>query len=203
MHSGSRRLVFVVEGHGEETAVPVLVRRVAALVRGEASAFPEIDGRSTLRVPRSKLLREGELERTVEFAFRKGGEDCAVLVLLDSDDDLPCELGPKLQQRVDKVRPGRLVSVVLAEKEFESWFLPSIAVLAIHTQEVRSDVEPPPRPESIRDAKGWLSKVMNTRYRETVHQERFAAAIQIDLPKERDLRSLAKLRREVDRLLRV
>jgi hypothetical protein len=45
------------------------------------------------------------------------------LVLLDADDDCPAELGPKIQDRARQVVPHRSVSVVLANREYEAWFL--------------------------------------------------------------------------------
>ncbi len=61
------RLGAIVEGYGEVSAVPLLIRRVAG------DLYPDIvvSVDPVLRVPASSLRREGELERQVERAARK------------------------------------------------------------------------------------------------------------------------------------
>ena len=61
------RLAAIVEGHGEVEAVPLLIRRIAAEL--DSVLVPQVD--PVLRVPASRLRKEGELERNVEFAARK------------------------------------------------------------------------------------------------------------------------------------
>jgi hypothetical protein len=81
-------LTCIVEGHGECEAVPVLVRRIAAqLDLALRMRIPP-----PLRVPKSRLLKPGELERTVELAARKVGRPGVILILLDSDEDLSCRV---------------------------------------------------------------------------------------------------------------
>src|SRR5829696_10503129 len=53
-----------------------------------------------------------------------------VLVLLDSDDDLPCVPGPKLLARTRQARSDEPLGVVVARSEFESWFLAAAPSLA-------------------------------------------------------------------------
>ena len=52
------RVACVVEGHGERDAVPVLLRRIAQRVAADA----ELQIARPIRVPRSKLLKAGELD---------------------------------------------------------------------------------------------------------------------------------------------
>src|SRR5437667_10491663 len=112
-------IACVVEGHGEVQAVPILIRRVGAVIDPTLS----IDGKSPLRVPRSTLIRDRELERAVELAARKTGGRGAVFILVDRDDDCPAELGPHLLERARKTRSDLPIGVVLAKREFETWFL--------------------------------------------------------------------------------
>ena len=67
----------------------------------------------------------GELERQVEFAGRSVAPDGAILILLDSDADgaCPAEDGPALLSRARRARNDLAISVVLASKEFEAWFI--------------------------------------------------------------------------------
>lgn len=59
----------IVEGHGDVSAVPLLIRRIAA------AGFPELDllVLRPIRVSRQKLVKAGELERAVELAARQTG----------------------------------------------------------------------------------------------------------------------------------
>jgi hypothetical protein len=50
-----------------------------------------------------------------------------------------------------------LIVPVLANKEFEAWFLAGASSLAGH-HGFPADLAPPPEPESIRGAKEWLTK---------------------------------------------
>src|SRR5580658_1637047 len=99
----------VVEGHGELQSVPVLIRRIAQQMDpGLAVSVPH-----PIRVTKSRLLKPAELERAVELAALRAGVDGGILVLLDSDDDCPAELGPKLLARVRSARGNMPSAVVL------------------------------------------------------------------------------------------
>lgn len=139
-------IVAIVEGHGEEEAVPILLRRIATAVAptGDIEVLPPI------RVDRCGVVSQGELERAVELAARRSGGDGSILILLDADDDCPAELGPDLLQRARAARPDRVIRVVLAKAEYEAWFLAAAASIA-----GRHDIDetvPPDDPEGIRDA---------------------------------------------------
>ncbi|MBX3271465.1 MAG: DUF4276 family protein [Sandaracinaceae bacterium] len=194
----TRRVACIVEGHGETTAVPILLRRLWER-DPEGLAMPELTTSDVLRVPRSRLLRPGELERAVELAARRTGPGGAVLILLDADDDTACSLGPELRARASRARSDVRLAVVLAVREFEAWLLASATSLR-GVAGLPLDLAPPDDPEAIRDAKGWLSRHMSGgRYREVIHQEKLTA--RMSLVPEPDCPSLAKLRREVMRLL--
>lgn len=61
-------IVAIVEGHGEEEAVPLLLRRIAAAVAPTA----DIEILPPIRVERNRVVRPEELERVVELAARGG-----------------------------------------------------------------------------------------------------------------------------------
>ena len=193
----SRRVVCIVEGHGEVESIPLLLRRL----HGESSTlvFPEIRQNDVIRIPRSRLLRDGELERTVELAARRAGPQGCVLIVLDADDDLPCELVPRLLVRARTGRPELALGLVLARREYEAWFLAAARSLRGHVG-LPAELEPPPEPEAIRDAKGWpRTRMSGARYRPLVHQSKLTAAM--DLSEARTAPSFDKLVREVSRLL--
>ena len=186
----------IVEGHGEVKAVPILIRRVAA------SLCPELPiGRlHPIRVSRSKVIQEGELERTVELAARKIGGQGAIFILLDSDDDCPARLGPELLCRALEVRGDLPIAVVLAKHEFEAWFLAAAESLRGH-RGLKNDLQSTHNPEGIRGAKGWLRQRLESgeTYRETLDQPALTASFDLDQARHAD--SFDKCYRDIVRLL--
>lgn len=63
-----RRIAAIVEGHAEADAVPLLLRRIAEVAA--PGAIVEVP--RPIRVKRQRVLKEGELERTVDFAATPG-----------------------------------------------------------------------------------------------------------------------------------
>ena len=80
-----------------------------------------------------------------------------VLVLLDADDDCPAALGPALLERARAARSDVPISVVLANREFEAWFIAAAESLA-GTHGFPADLTAPADPEKIRGAKEWLGQ---------------------------------------------
>ena len=190
------QIACIVKGHGEIEAVPIVVRRIAL----EADPTLVLHIPPPIRVPKSKLLKLGELERAVELAARKLGGTGAVLIVLDSDDDCPAELGPRLYIRAAKARSDVPLAVVLAKPEFESWFLASVATLR-GLRGLPEDLQPPTNPEAVRGAKEWLASRMMGRhmYTETLDQPAFAARLDLGLARQAD--SFDKCYREITRLV--
>ena len=190
-------IATIVEGHGEEEAVPVLLRRIASDQMPEAVLrLPR-----PIRVPRSRLVKPGELERAVELAARRVGGRGGVLVVFDADDDAPCHLGPDILRRARAKRADLPISVVLAKQEFESWFL--AAARSLRGRRGLADaIEPPDDPESVRSPKGLLSRWMTPprTYSETLDQPALASVF--DLAAARRADSFDKLWRDVGGLLR-
>jgi hypothetical protein len=187
---------LIVEGFGEVEAAPVLVRRLATMV-GPGVPLKVLRPH---RLSRYKLVKTGEIERAVDFMARKVGFGGSVLVMIDADDNCPALLGPQLLQRAKAARPDRAVSVVLAKREFESWFLAGAASLR-GARTLPEDLKAPHQPESIAGAKEWLSVRMTSGYSETLDQPAFAAAL--DLVDARQSDSFDKLVRDVSALLGV
>jgi Domain of unknown function (DUF4276) len=188
-------LVSIVEGHGEQSAVPILLRRIVEVVNPQVHAHIQ----RPFRVNRSSLLKD-RLEDAVERAIRGLPRPGAVLVLLDSDRDCPKELAPTLLERAARIAGGRCpVGVVLAKYEFENWFIAAAESVAGHAG-LRADLRAlPDDPESIRGAKEWLRNRMirGKTYSETVDQPRLAGTF--DLKAARRAPSFDKLYREIER----
>jgi hypothetical protein len=183
---------LLVEGHGEFYAAPILVRRVA-----DSLGRPCVV-RSVLRQPRSTIIKPGELERAVTLLGNKVGSGGALLVLIDGDDDPACALGPELLARAQLARPDRRVGVVLAVREYEAWFLAAAESLR-GRRGLPGELEAPPLPEAVRDAKGWLGARMPRGYSPTTDQPALTGLFSLELA--RNAPSFAKLVRELTRLL--
>lgn len=190
-------LSAIVEGHGDVRAVPCLLRRIRQAVRPDLN----LNVLRPWRVDRYKLVKPGEIERTVELAARKTPPPRAILILVDADDDPPCVLGPRLLARAGKARPDVPIGVVLAKREYEAWFLAAIDSIS-GRRGLRHDVAPIPQPESVRDAKGVLTKSMTgTRaYSEVLDQPALTDLFDMELARGRS-DSFDKCWREVVRLL--
>jgi hypothetical protein len=188
----------VVEGHGEVRALPVLVRRlVPRLFPGEYVEVPQPH-----RQNRSKLMRAGELERAVDFAaMRVRGGPGGVLVLLDADDDCPAESGPQLLARAKAAAPDLPTEVVLANREYEAWFLAGLSSLS-GSRGLKEQLADYPDPEFPRDAKGRLQSYMRegTTYSETIDQAPLSARLDLDLARQRSA-SLDKLVRGIEAII--
>lgn len=156
---------------------------------------PEIP--PALRVARSKLVKEEEIRRSVELMARKVGERQPILVVLDADDDCPAELGPRILRWAVATRGDRAIAVVVAKREFESWFVQAARSLR-GMRGMPAELTPPADPEAVRDAKGWLRKSMGT-YSPTTDQPALAALF--DLEEARASSSFDKLVRDLARLL--
>src|SRR4030042_5362988 len=168
------RIAAIVEGHGECEAVPILIRRIAETI--DPGFVPRV--LPPLRVPASRLLKEGEIERSVGLAARKlqGRGGIVIIVDCDWEDGCPAEDGPMLLKRSVAARGDLPIAVVLAKREFEAWFLAAADSLRGKSG-LPGDLESPAYPESIRGAKEWLTEKMppGRAYAETTDQPTFTA----------------------------
>lgn len=189
-------IASIVEGDGEVPAIPKLLHRIAA----ELGA-PNLLTPTPMRIPRGKITIVGGIERAVAAgALRVSGKG-GVLVLLDADDDCPAEYGPLLLARAQAARPDKQVSVVLANREFEAWFLAAAPSLAgqfgFPAEFARTQ-----NPETPRDCKGLLTKARpkGQPYKETVDQAPLTSVFDLKMAREHS-DSFDKFYREVSRLL--
>ena len=168
----------IVEGDGEVSALPVLLRRI----REWRTAHIPVDINFPIRVRRDRFLnKDDEFRRHVLLAQRKSGPEGWILILLDADDDCPATLGASITDRVKQIDPGIRVAVVLANREYEAWFVAAAKSLngrrgfAFEATNNIFDAE------ARRDAKGWIRERMTSGvYRETSDQAAFSAVLSLD-----------------------
>ena len=170
-------LSAIVEGDGEVAALPVILRRIAEWRTPEVY----VDVLAPIRVYKDRFLnREEEFNRHLKLAAAKSGECGWILILLDADDDCPMSKGRDISQRAAAVVPHRPIGVVLANREYEAWFIAAAqsldGVRSFSYQHSDEAVDP----ELPRNAKGWLRDRMSSgAYRETTDQPAFSARIDL------------------------
>lgn len=189
-------IVPIVEGFSEVESVPVLMRR---LMYSWGKYHLEIA--KAVRVKRYQVIKEGELERRVQMAMTR--PNCkAVMVILDADDDCPKDIAMELLSRARLIAQDTPVSVVLPKSELESWFVGSIESLR-GVRSISANACSPNDPETIRNAKAFLTDAMQRHYIATIDQPAFTAKFDLDKALE-SCRSFKKfhddLRRIVDSL---
>jgi len=169
------QLVCIVEGDGENRAVPVLIRRIAETTKVSDVTL------EVIRVRRDKFLnREEERRRVLQLAAARAGGSGAMLILLDADDDCAAEVAASVRKHAAAEVGHVTCRCVLAVREFESWFVAAARSLR-GIRDLPWDLEPPGDPEAIRDAKGWLAERRTPhRYAPTIDQPAFAASFDLE-----------------------
>lgn len=181
------KLYPIVEGHGEITAAPVLLRRL--LTQAECYGME-------VGTPIRRTQSQFRSKETVQAAVRlaKLQQQCAAIVLLfDGEDDCPKELGETVRAWAKEAAGDTACDVVIAYREYETWFVAALESLR-GQYGIRADAIAPANPESRRDAKGWLEDFMprHRAYSETSDQAAMSAAFDMGLAHQRN-RSFRKL----------
>ena len=181
-------IVSIVEGHGEVRALPILLHRLA-----EAKGSFDLSVLEPIRVHRDQFLyRADEFRKKLLLAGAKAGGHGLVLVLLDADDDCPVTLAADIAARAAGVIPHQRLAVVIANREYEAWLLAGAASLA-GKRGLPADLQAPAKPDTVRDAKGWLRpSVPGGRYHEVSDQPALTALFDIGTAANHS-RSLRKL----------
>lgn len=193
----------IVEGDGEIQALPILIWRIVEhIVPGLWVDVPRpvLVNRSDI-VQKGKIAQSGKLEKMIQLAHANLKDQGAILILLDSDDDCPAQLGPALLQEAKRLRTDVPIVTIFAHREYEAWFLAAAESLR-GIRGLPGNLETPPEPESIRGTKEWLTKRLPSgqKYSPTVDQAALTAQFDLELALERSA-SFRKLYRDVESLL--
>ncbi len=185
----------IVEGHAEVESVPLLLRRISSHL-----GVSDVQVARPFRVKRNRVVKPGELKRAISQTIRDRAEVGGIMVLIDSDDDCPAELGPQLLTRAKKTT-HMPVAVVLANREFECWFLGSKESLR-GISGITDNATTLLNPEYIRGAKEHLTRNMTRgrRYLAVDDQAAFAEKFHLDEAR-RSCPSFDKCFREAERLV--
>lgn len=183
------KIQTIVEGYGEVSAVPVLLRRLLV-----AADRMDVVVNRPIRQKQSQLLSKDSLGKAIQLAMYKPG--CSgILVLFEEEDGCPKELGPQLTGWIQEKAGNFPVALVLAHREYEAWFLAALESIK-GKRGIRHDSLFNSNPESIRDAKGTIEDLMpkNRSYHETTDQAAFSELFDMRLAyrNSRSFRHLVK-----------
>jgi hypothetical protein len=187
----------IVEGHGEVHAIREIVTRIGL----ELLSGTWIDVAQPFRLDSGKMRKPDELAKAIRIAAARVQGPDGVLVLRDGDDadvDCPVQLAETLRPGQNLVPVG--VEIVVAYQEYESWFFAAADSLRAHP-DVRDDAAAPANPEGRRDAKRELEKLMLESYKETRHQPKFSALIDLKTA-SKNSRSFRRMVHAVESLVR-
>jgi len=194
------RVAPIVEGHGDEDRVRILLPRVwTELLGGEY-----LEVLSPIRQPRSLLVREDPLERAVTFALKKlsnppaSSDPSLVLILIDADGDCPATLGQELLRIARAVDSRANVACVLANFEYETWFVAAAESLTDYI-ELTAGAGGFRRPEESGLKKKWVEDHFREKpYSPTRHQPAMTRAMNLNAWRQGSP-SFDKLCRELER----
>ncbi len=185
----------IVEGDGEVAALPILLRRLSQW----RSAADYVSVLTPIRVYKDRFLnRPDEFSRHLKLAAAKCGEAGWILILFDADDDCPAQKGAAVLAQAQAVIPHRRIAVVLANREYEAWFIAAAESLNGCRDFKYRDTDASIDAEKPRNAKGWMRDRMPAGYGETTDQPAFTARFDLDLAYQRS-RSFRKLCSEWDK----
>ena len=145
------------------------------------------------------------MRNAVEFAHSKlastpSSDPSGVLILLDADKDPPCRLGPRLLECAKAQRPDIAISCVIANIEYETWFVAAAESLGDFL-ELHGESPLPENPEQLRLGKGWIERrFKGIKYSETQDQPSMTAKMDLALCRRRSP-SFDKLCRDLERML--
>jgi hypothetical protein len=207
------RILAIVEGHGEQVAVPILLRRWFQHRRFRDFETPDLairaPGAGALKCPHNAEDELG-IEYYVEMAARERPD--GILIILDADDECmeraktPSRmgLGPELLHRARMVAPHIPLEVVVANREYEAWFLAALARLRRTARIPLGRRLPTPLSdiETLRDCKKRLAHLLGRPYEETVDQPDLTEALPFTPGMGRRSRSYRKLLKSLEELSR-
>ncbi len=186
---------IVVEGHGEIEAARVLVDRLWRDLK-----LPPIFWEVPKRAPHSVLKTKNGVERMCELL--RSEKNCSAALFLrdaDDDDDCPATNGPLTASWIDSLDLPFPTAVVLARREFEAWFLPSLPRMAGQRLPSGSTLLQTTYDgdfEERRGVKEWLTKSLfpkNKAYKPSLDQTALTRLVDFELCRSANVRSFGTM----------
>jgi Domain of unknown function (DUF4276) len=217
-------IVPIVEGRGELEAVPILLRnwlrfRRYRNVQVHADGPVHANGKGNLAVAHDGASGRG-VEHYVRLALLRQPQPDIVLIILDADEECPRALASTLLSRARTMVPADFpIGVVVANREYEAWFLAAFASakfrrsleeqgFALRQRSLTRGTDV----EAIADCKARIATLVDfsidepairrpTTYKPTVHQPALTRLLPFTPGMARRSRSFRKLLKELHELL--
>lgn len=184
---------LIVEGYGELSAAHNLVNRLWSDLGLQPTVVWKPPKRGTA------LHTHAGIQKAC--ALLRSESDCAAALLLrDEDDGCPATIGPTMAGWVEAEGLPFPVSVVLAHREFEAWFLPCLAKIAGRELreglKLRDGVTFDENPEGKRGVKEWLTRHLypaGKAYKPTLDQAALTRLVEFGMLREAGVPSFGTL----------
>ena len=172
------KIVAIVEGDGEQHAVPGLLRRILTerLCKFDISISQPV-------VTKGKPNMLKQFDKFLRYAIQRPCD--AILLLLDADDECPKEKYVHLSKNAAALNLKIPVAIVYAKCEYETWFICSLS--QDKGQKIRDrlrileTITAPDNVENIRGAKEWLGQFMPSDRGYTATSDQTALTYHMDL----------------------
>lgn len=174
-------LLTIAEGDGDVRSLPLLIRRI-------------LESHGIFHIRLLPTQRRGEfpsVEKHFEAFFLAATKEKApILWVMDfdsKDHECPYEEAEKLLSRAQQLRPGWPIKIAFIIKEYESLFLYDEQATRTVFTDIPKTEEFPKYPAQVRGAKERLSAMRprGKAYKETIHQEKITAQLNLNLLRER------------------
>jgi hypothetical protein len=165
----------IVEGPGDVTAVPLLIRRICYELEcclGARVAAP-------MKVARSKMVQEAEMRKYLRIA--SADPECKLILLfMDADDDCAKEISELLRPWIEGEALRVRCEVIVIPREFECWFISAIESLR-GVRGISEAATSHTTPEMVRNPKAILTRWMQgtAAYHETADQVAFTQSLDL------------------------
>ncbi|MET4104999.1 DUF4276 family protein [Hymenobacter sp. UYP22] len=193
-----KRLIALVEGPGDVTAVPVLLRKLFQ----QNHDFDWMPG-DPMKVGELPALRKKLRNFAEALRIKMNDGKChGVLVLLDMEDGCPRDEAWALASDFAAFGLPYPVAVVFAYREYEEWLVASLPTIAPNVASLPNVLVRDYPIEGKRGVKEWLTRQMpaGTIYKETTDQASFTAYLNAELALEcRSFQRLTKAVAEITR----
>ncbi len=198
--SGIASSYLVVDGQGDVLAAPNLVTRLWK----DLGLTPMVWSQAT-RIPGPNTKRR--FEKISRYIYGRTDMVDALLILTDEDDDCPKERAPEMAAWLRDLDLPVPAAVVLAHREYETFFLPCIPLMAGRDLVNRQNVKRRGFPEGLtypstnyeerRGVKEWLSRHLppGRSYKETTDQLALTRMLDFEVLRKSELPCFGTLER--------